>query len=97
MISFQERVYKVVKKIPKGRFLTYKEVALLAGSPKAWRAVGNILHKNRDKSIPCYRVIRSDMRVGEYNKGKKLKISLLKREGVIVKKGKVIRNDRKSL
>lgn len=82
MISFKEKVYQIVKKIPKGKALTYKKVAELAGSPQAWRAVGNILNKNKDKKIPCHRVIRSDGKIGGYKEGSKKKLFLLKREGV---------------
>ncbi len=80
-MQFREEVLKVVKNIPKGSVLTYKEVAERAGSPKAWRAVGNILNKNQNPNIPCHRVIRSDGRIGGYNKGKSLKRKLLKKEG----------------
>jgi len=86
---FKEKVYQVVKKIPGGKTLSYKEVARRAGRPKAWRLVGNILNKNRDKKIPCHRVIRSDGRIGGYNQGVKKKIALLKKEGIIIKNGKV--------
>jgi len=86
---FQRKVYEIVKKIPKGKFLTYKNVAELAGFPKAWRAVGNILNKNQNPKIPCHRVIRTDGRVGGYNQGMKKKIYLLKKEGIIIKHGKI--------
>ncbi len=95
MNSFQEKVYEIVKKIPKGEVLTYKEVAIFSGKPKAWRAVGNFLNKNRDKKLPCHRVIRSNGRVGGYNRGIRKKISLLKEEGVIIRRGRVIMNDKK--
>ncbi len=81
--SFQERVYQIVKNIPLGKTMTYKEVAEKAGSPRAWRAVGNILHKNKDPQIPCHRVIRSNGEIGNYNQGKAKKIYLLKKEGAI--------------
>jgi len=54
--------------------LSYKEVAKRVGFPKAWRAVGNILNKNRNKKTSCHRVIRSDGKVGGYNTGTKNKI-----------------------
>lgn len=60
MATFGEKVFAVVKTIKKGQVLTYKEVAKMAGSPRAFRAVGNILNKNYDKNIPCHRVVRSD-------------------------------------
>jgi len=86
IFSFQKKVYEVVRKIPKGKVLTYKEVAKRVGRPKAWRAVGNILSKNHDPEIPCHRVVRSDGKIGGYNKGKKQKLYLLKKEGVVIKK-----------
>ncbi len=86
MPSFKEKVLEVVKKIPKGKVLSYKEVAKKAGNEKAFRAVGSILNKNLDPNIPCHRVIRSDGKVGGYNRGIKLKLQLLKQEGVKVKK-----------
>lgn len=50
----------MVRKIPEGKVLTYKQVAEKAGSPLAFRAVGNILNKNYNKDIPCHRVIKSN-------------------------------------
>ena len=88
--DFKNYVYDVVKKIPRGKILSYKLVAKHAGKPKAWRAVGNILNKNRDKKIPCHRVIKSNGKIGGYNRGIKKKIVLLKREGVKIKNKKVI-------
>jgi len=80
-----------VKGIPKGKVMTYRQVAELAGKPGACRAVGNILNKNKDlKNIPCYRVVRSDGRVGGYRGGQKKKIALLKRDGVSVKNAKIV-------
>ena len=90
MTIFREKVFQVVKKIPAGEFLTYKMVAKLAGRPRAWRAVGNVLNKNRDfKTIPCHRVIKSDGKIGGYRYGTKRKITLLKKEGIIIKNEKV--------
>lgn len=67
--NFYYLVFKAVKKIPKGKTATYKEVAVLAGRPRAWRAVGNILAQNFNPKIPCHRVIRSDGKIGGYNRG----------------------------
>ena len=82
-MGFKEDVYKIVRKIPRGRVLTYKEVARLAGRPKSSRAVGNVLNKNKNPDIPCHRVIRSDGKIGGYNQGAKKKEILLKKEGAI--------------
>ncbi len=80
MNSFAEKVYQIVRRILRGKTLTYKEVAKLAGRPKAFRAVGNILNKNRDfKRVPCHRVVRSDGKIGGYALGTKKKKELLKK------------------
>lgn len=68
-MTFTERVKNIVAKIPKGKTMTYKEVARRAGSPNASRAVGSIMKANFDESIPCHRVIRSDGKIGDYNRG----------------------------
>lgn len=81
MRSFKNQVLKVVAEIPRGKTLTYSEVARMAGSPKAARAVGSILKKNYDPAIPCHRVIRSDGSLGEYNRGGRRKAALLREEG----------------
>lgn len=82
--SFTEKVYAVVAKIPRGKVLTYKEVARRAGSPHAYRAVGNIMHNNPDtKKVPCHRVVRSDGDIGGYASGRAKKIAILKGEGAI--------------
>ena len=80
MSDFKDKVYKVVSKIEKGKTLSYKEVAEKAGCPKAWRAVGNILNKNKNPKVFCHRVIRSDGKVGGYRGGVEKKIKKLKEE-----------------
>jgi len=81
MKTFKQKVLAVVSKIPKGSTLSYKEVAARAGNVRACRAVGNILNKNYDPRIPCHRVIRSDGEPGGYNRGTKMKIRRLRKEG----------------
>ena len=78
--EFQGKVYQIVKRIRPGKTMSYKEVAEAVGSPRAWRAVGNILNKNSNPKIPCHRVIRADGEMGGYNKGVKKKILLLRKE-----------------
>lgn len=82
--TFQKKVYDVVKRIPKGKVLTYKQVAEKIRKPMAYRAVGNALNKNRDPKVPCHRVIRSDKKTGGYFKGEKKKKDILKKEGFIL-------------
>ncbi len=92
LTQFQKRVYEVVKKIPRGKVLSYQEVAFRLEKPGAARAVGNALNRNFDKRIPCHRVIKSDGAVGGYRSGTKNKIEMLKKEGVLIKNGKVARH-----
>jgi O-6-methylguanine DNA methyltransferase len=82
-MTFREKVFEVVRKIPKGKTLTYKQVAALTGSPNAYRAVGTALKSNYNTKIPCHRVIKSNGEIGEYNRGKNTKIKILRKEGAI--------------
>ncbi len=83
MKSFRQKVLEITLKIPKGETLTYKQVAIKAGNPNASRAVGAILKTNFDPTIPCHRVIRSDGKIGGYNRGEQNKIKILKEEGFL--------------
>jgi methylated-DNA-[protein]-cysteine S-methyltransferase len=69
MKTFSEKVFDIVKKIPQGSTLSYGEVARRAGAPGAARRVGSLMKANYDPIIQCHRVIRSDGRPGEYNRG----------------------------
>ena len=83
MKSFSEKTKDVVRNIPKGSTMTYKEVAIKVGNPKAARAVANIMAANYDPDIPCHRVIRTDGRLGGYNRGgTEKKRAILEAEGV---------------
>lgn len=82
MTKFSQKVYQIVKKIPRGKVMSYTQVAKLASYPRAWRAVGNVLNKNRNKKIPCHRIVCLNGKVGGYHKGRKNKVSMLKKEGV---------------
>jgi len=78
--TFRSKVFEVVEKIPRGKTLTYKQVAEKVGSPKAYRAVGNILNTNFDPDIPCHRVIRSYGKLGGHNRGVERKREILEGE-----------------
>ncbi len=86
MTKFQKKVLDIVKKIPKGKFLTYKEVVKKVQNKNAYRAVANILAKNIKPKIPCHRVIKNNNLVGGYfgsEKNSWIKAALLLKEGVI--------------
>ena len=85
--SFQLKVWNYLKKIPKGRVKTYKQVAVALKMPKSARAVANACAKNPyPPKIPCHRVIRSDGKLGGYSGkgGIKRKMRLLKAEKIII-------------
>lgn len=84
LTPFAAKVYAVVAKIPKGTTMTYKQVAQKAGKPNAARAVGSLMAKNYVPSVPCHRVIRSDGRIGQYNRGGQArKTEMLREEGFL--------------
>ena len=94
--NFSEAVCSVVMNIPQGTTLSYAAVAKKAGFPGAARAVGSLMRRNYDKSVPCHRVIRSDGRLGEYNRGdEEAKAKRLVEEGVraekrVIKQGRYV-------
>ncbi len=83
-----EKIYKVVKGIPKGKVATYGQVATLAGDSKLARTVGNALHANPDpRVIPCHRVVNSEGKVAECYAfgGGDAQRKLLEAEGIVFK------------
>jgi methylated-DNA-[protein]-cysteine S-methyltransferase len=86
MTEFVEKVHSVVRQIPPGTVMSYAEVAVAAGKPKAARVVANIMAKNFNPEIPCHRVVRSDGMLGGYNRGgTAVKQKLLVGEGYVPK------------
>jgi len=82
--SFREKVLDIVRKIPKGVSMTYKQVATKAGNPNAARAVGAIMRTNYDPTVPCHRVIHSNGTIGNYNRGgPSRKREILREEGAL--------------
>ena len=80
---FREKVYDIAKKIPRGKVATYGQLAKLAGSPGAARAVGMCMKTNEHPEIiPCYRVVASDGSLTGYSAG----------EGIITKKEKLLKD-----
>jgi len=91
---FQRAVYAVVRRVPRGKVTTYRAVAAAAGCGSA-RAVGQALRRNPfAPSVPCHRVIASDLSVGGF-RGRgagdavRRKESLLKEEGVLFRNGRL--------
>ena len=85
--KFQLKVWKYLKKIPKGQIRFYSDVAKAINKPKSVRAVANAIGKNPyAPKIPCHRVIRSDGSLGGYSGkgGINTKRKLLKSEGILL-------------
>jgi O-6-methylguanine DNA methyltransferase len=91
---FTAKVLSVVRRIPPGRVASYGEVATLAGSPRAARAVGNVMRTCHRPDVPCHRVIAAGGRLGGYGGSEHLKRSLLVAEGIVVSGSRVRELDR---
>jgi methylated-DNA-protein-cysteine methyltransferase-like protein len=66
MTTFSEKVFAAVREIPAGKVASYSQVAIAAGSPRAARAIGNVLHSNiSPENAPCHRVVHNDGRLAE--------------------------------
>ena len=89
--EFRSRVIAAVRRIPIGRVATYGDVAAMAGRPRAWRAVGNIMRECRDPGTPCHRVIGANGALGGYGGNLHVKRSLLRAEGLQVGMSRVRR------
>ncbi len=90
-MRFSDKVLDIVKRIPRGKVVTYKAIAKKLNT-KAYRAVGSALRNNKNPvKIPCHRVVNSDGSLGGYKGklGSKEKVRLLRKEGVEIKKGNI--------
>jgi len=77
--------------VPTGKITTYGELAKAVGMRNGQRAVGRIMNKNPyPVIIPCHRVIKSDGKVGGYAYGEEIKSSMLTKEGIKIKNGKIL-------
>jgi len=80
--QFRTKVLDIVSHIPKGKVMTYKQVATLAGNPLASRAVGAIMNKNRSPLVPCHRIVSSDGWLRGFAWGLNKKKKILQEEGI---------------
>ena len=94
-VKFDERVWKLMERIPRGRVTTYALIAKKLNS-KAYRAVGNACRRNPyAPKVPCHRVVKSDGSVGGFGgktSGKTVakKIQMLRKENVQIDRGKIV-------
>ncbi len=88
-MSFNQKVWAMCARVPKGQVTTYGEIARALGT-KAYRAVGNALNRNPyAPKVPCHRVVGSDGSLTGFGGGLKLKQKMLADEGIAVVEGKV--------
>jgi len=86
MSPFYEAVYTIVRRIPRGRVMTYGQIATLLGCPRAARAVGYAMHASgRHDDVPWQRVINGRGRISARNEVQRPLIQkiLLEAEGVL--------------
>ena len=90
-MKLEQRVYKKLLDVPKGKITTYSELAKAVGIKNGQRVIGNIMNKNPYPGIiPCHRVVKSDKSVGGYAYGKNVKTHMLTKEGIKIQKGKIL-------
>lgn len=91
MTKFQSECYEALKKVPKGKVITYAGLARMVGRPKAHRAVGSAMNKNPyAPQVPCHRVVKSNGDLGGFATDIKVKIKRLQKEGVRVSNNKIV-------
>ena len=90
-MKLEEKVYKKLLEVPKGKITTYGEIAKAIGLKNGQRVIGKIMNKNPYPVIvPCHRVIKSDGKIGGYAWGEKVKAKMLLNEGIKIKNGKIL-------
>ena len=88
--NFFELVYSAVAQVPYGKVTTYSAVARFLNNPRGSRAVGWAMRQCPHPDVPCHRVIKADGSVGGYGgEGVSKKASLLRKEGVRIRNGKI--------
>ena len=93
-MNLEHEVYKKLLQVPKGKVTTYSELAKAVGLKNGQRAIGRIMNKNPfPVVIPCHRVILSNGKIGGYAWGEKIKSNMLSKEGIKIKKGKILDSD----
>lgn len=90
-MNLEHEVYRKLLQVPKGRVTTYSELAKAVGLKNGQRTIGRIMNKNPFPVIvPCHRVILSNGKIGGYAWGEKIKTNMLSKEGIEIKKGKIL-------
>jgi len=90
-LNLEEKVYKKLLDVPKGKVTTYKDLADSVGLKNGQRVIGKIMNKNKyPVIIPCHRVVMSNGEIGGYAYGDKSKAKMLSNEGIKIQNGKIL-------
>jgi methylated-DNA-[protein]-cysteine S-methyltransferase len=90
-LKLEEKIYKKLLEVPKGKITTYGELAKAVGLKNGQRVVGKIMNKNPyPVIIPCHRVIMATGKIGGYAFGEQIKTNMLNDEGIQIKNGKIL-------
>ncbi len=90
-MNLDEKVYKKLLQVPKGKITTYGELAKAIGLQNGQRAIGKIMNKNPyPVIIPCHRVVSSNGSIGGYAFGQDVKTNMLIKEGIKIHNGKIL-------
>jgi len=90
-LNLDEKVYKKLLQVPKGKITTYGELAKAVGFQNGQRAIGKIMNKNPyPVIIPCHRVVRSNGTIGGYAFGQDVKTNMLIKEGIKIHNRKIL-------
>lgn len=90
MNKLDQKVYRKLLAVPKGKVTTYGELAKAVGLENGQRVIGQIMNRNPfPVVIPCHRVVKSDGKIGGYYYGEKVKTKMLSDEGIKISDGKI--------
>jgi len=95
LTDFQKKVLDYVRSVPRGKVVSYGDVAVDVGHPRAYRAVGTVMATHPFPFIiPCHRVVKSDLALGRYGPNPRIKEKFLLEEGVAVVNGRIMAKHR---
>lgn len=89
LTPFARRVLTSLRRIPAGRVITYGDLAVLAGRPRAARAVGQVMRTANEPGLPYHRVVAAGGRLGGFGRWPQMKAQLLTAEGLTIHRGRI--------
>ncbi|MDB4849981.1 MGMT family protein [Nitrosopumilus sp.] len=95
-MNIEQKVYKKLLDVPKGKITTYGDLAKAVGLKNGQRLIGKIMSNNPyPVLVPCHRVVMSTGKIGGYAYGKIVKMKILSDEGIEITNGKIESFDKK--